>query len=182
MINNFFRFVKQNYLFLFGLLLVLVLLWPLVRAPYFSHHDDVQVIRLFEMNECFRDYQIPCRWDPNLGGLYGYPLFNFYGPLPYYYGELIYLITSSFLLSAKIMFATSFVISYIFMYLFTKKLWRNEKSAVFSALFYAYAPYHALDFYVRGAMGEMWALMLFPVVGWAVLRIRENSSYKNLGI
>lgn len=182
MINNLFRFLKRNYLFVSGFFLVILLLWPLVRAPYFSHHDDVQVIRLFEMNECFRDFQIPCRWDPNLGGLYGYPLFNFYGPLPYYFGELIYLITKSFLLSAKIMFATSFVASYLFMYLFTKKLWGNEKSAVFSALFYAYAPYHALDFYVRGAMGEMWALMFFPVVCWAILRIRENPNYKNLGI
>mgnify|MGYP003396209684 CR=1 FL=1 len=68
-------FIVNYKEFFIGLILTLSLLWPLFYAPYFTHHDDVQVIRTFEMDKCFLDHQIPCRWVPDLGGLYGYPIF-----------------------------------------------------------------------------------------------------------
>ncbi len=165
--------------FFIGLVLTLSLLWPLFAAPYFTHHDDVQVIRLYQMDKCFKDGQIPCRWVPDLGGLYGYPLFNYYAPLAYYYGEIFYLLTGSLLISVKIMFATAFIGAYIFMYLLARKFW-GKLGGSLSATFYAFAPYHALDFYIRGAMGEMWALMFFPAIFWAFLRLKEKVSLNNL--
>lgn len=172
---------KVNVYLLVGFLLTLSVLWPLLVAPYFTHHDDVQVIRLFEMNKCILDLQIPCRWVPDLGGLYGYPLFNYYGPLPYYFGEIIYLLTSSLLISAKMMFATSFVMSFIFMFFLGRKLW-GDFGGLVSGVFYSFAPYHSMDFYVRGAMGEMWALMLYPAIIWGLLRLREEPVKKNMAI
>lgn len=171
----------KNVFFLIGLTLCLILLWPLFKAPYFSHHDELEVIRLFEMNKCFQDLQIPCRWVPDLGGLYGYPLFNYYGPLPYYYGELIYFLTKNLLVSVKIMFAASFIGSYIFMYLLGRKIW-GQLGGSLSAIFYTFAPYHAVDFYVRGAMGEMWGLTLLPALLWAVIRLNEVTNVFNLAI
>ncbi len=162
-----------------GLILTLALLWPLFQAPYFSQHDDVQTIRLYEMDKCFKDGQIPCRWVPDLGGLYGYPLFNYYAPLPYYYGEIFYSLTHSLLFSAKLMFVTAFVGSFIFMFLLARKLWGGY-GALISGVFYAYAPYHAVDFYVRGAMEEMWALMLFPAILWALFRLKESTRIYNV--
>ncbi len=164
--------------FLIGLVLTFCLLWPLLAAPYFSHHDDVQTIRLYEMNKCFQDGQIPCRWVPDLGGLYGYPLFNYYGPLPYYFGEIIYSLTNSLLVSAKMMFGFSFVGSYVFMFLLGRKLWGGPGGSL-TAIFYVYAPYHAVDFYVRGAMGELWGLMFYPAILWAILRLRTETRLLN---
>lgn len=171
--------IKWHKEFFLSLILVLSLLWPLVTAPFFSHHDDVQVIRLHQMNKCFMDKQIPCRWVPDLGGQYGYPIFNYYAPLPYYFGELVYLLTGSLIISVKLMFALSFVGSFILMYLFARKFW-GELGGTVSALFYAYAPYHALDFYVRGAMGEMWALMAFPGIVWSLTKLWEKPNLSNL--
>lgn len=173
------KLIYSNIYFLIGLILTLSLLWPLFVAPYFTHHDDVQVIRVYEMNKCFQDHQIPCRWVPDLGGLYGYPIFNYYAPLPYYFGGLVYLLTGSLLFSSKMMFAVSFMGAYIFMYLLALKLW-GKMGGSLAAIFYSFAPYHAMDFYVRGAMGEMWALMLFPAVFWAVLRLKEKLNIANL--
>lgn len=167
--------------FLIGLGLTCALLWPLFKADYFTMHDDVQLIRLYEMNTCIQDHQIPCRWDPNLGGEYGYPLFNYYGPLPYYVGEIFYLITHSLIVSAKLMFTFAFVGSFCFMFLCARKLWGNW-GGVFSAVFYSYAPYHAMDFYVRGAMGEMWALMLYPAIIWAILQLKDKPNVKNMSL
>lgn len=165
--------------FFVGLILALSLLWPLFAAPYFSHHDDVQIIRLNQMNKCIEDRQIPCRWVPDLGGEYGYPIFNYYAPLPYYFGELIYLLTHNLIFSAKTMFAISFIGSYVFMYLLAKKFW-GKLGGSLSAIFYTYIPYHAVDFYVRGAMGELWAFMLFPAVVLTLVNLEEKSNIKNL--
>lgn len=173
------KFILARKEFFIGLILTLSLLWPLFVSPYFSHHDDVQVIRLFEINKCFLDHQIPCRWVPDLGGVYGYPIFNYYAPLPYYIGEFIYLITHNFLVSAKVMLSLSFIGSYIFMYLLSSKFW-GKLGGSLSAVFYAFAPYHAVDFYIRGAMGEMWALMFFPAVFWAIVRLEQTSKISNL--
>lgn len=173
------KFVFSNIYFFVGLFLTLSLLWPLFASPYFSHHDDVQIIRLFEMNKCIKDNQVPCRWVPDLGGLYGYPLFNYYAPFPYYYGELFYSLTGSLLISVKFMFATAFIGSFLFMYLLGRKLWGNIGGSI-SAIFYSLAPYHAVDLYVRGAMGELWSLMFFPAIFWSILRLSENITLPNL--
>lgn len=173
------KFILDRKEFFVGLILTLVLLWPLFVSPYFSHHDDVQIIRLFEMNKCFLDYQIPCRWVPDLGGMYGYPIFNYYAPLPYYMGELFYLLFKNFLISSKIIFALPFVLSYVFMYLLSTKFW-GKWGGMLSGIFYSYAPYHAVDFYVRGAMGEMWGLMFFPAIFWSLTKLEEKVSIKNL--
>ena len=174
-----FKAILGHKEFLIGLVLTLSLLWPLFVSPYFTHHDDVQIIRAFEMNKCFLDHQIPCRWVPDLGGIYGYPIFNYYAPLPYYVSEIIYLITNSLLFSAKFIFAFPFVGSYIFMYLLSCKFW-GKLGGTLSATFYAFAPYHALDFYVRGAMGEMWGLMFFPAIFWGLIKLEEKTNIKNL--
>jgi len=167
--------------FMIGLLLTTGLLWPLFVAPFFTHHDDVQVIRTHQMVKCFYDLQLPCRWVPDLGGLYGYPIFNYYAPLPYYISGFVFLITGSYLFSAKFLFAAAFVLSYIFMFLLGRKLWGNWGGMI-SATLYSFAPYHALDMYVRGAMGELWGLVFFPAVLWALFRIYERRSIINISI
>ncbi len=172
---------KSHKEFVIGLMLTLALLWPLFWAPFFSHHDDVQVIRLYEMDKCVKDGQLPCRWVPDLGGLYGYPIFNYYGPLPYYFGEIFYLLTGNLIFSVKTMFAVSFVASYVFMFLLARKFWGKMGGAL-SAIFYSFAPYHAVNLYVRGAMGELWALMFFPAILWGLVRLQEKLSIANLVI
>lgn len=171
-------FAKNHKEFLIGLVLCMLSLWPLIFAPFFSHHDDLQVIRIYEIDKCIKDLQIPCRWVPDLGGLYGYPLFNYYAPLAYYYGEIFYLLIGSLLISVKIMFATAFIGSYIFMYFFARKFW-GELGGVVSAVFYAFAPYHAVLLYVRGAMGELWGLMFFPAILLTLTNLYENPKISN---
>lgn len=171
--------IKRNLYFLVGLVLTASLLWPLFVSPLFTHHDDVQIIRLFEMDKCIKDGQIPCRWVPDLGGLYGYPLFNYYAPLPYYFGEIFNWLTNNLITSVKIMFISAFVGSFVFMYLLARKFF-GQLGASLAAIFYAFAPYHAVDFYVRGAMGEMWGLMFFPALFWALVRLSEQTNIINV--
>src|SRR3972149_6939967 len=45
---------------------------------------------------------------------------------------------------------------------------------VLSAIFYIWAPYHAVDVYVRGAMNEAWALVFFPAIFYFSYKLINN--------
>lgn len=167
----------------FIILLLCVLTIPafgtLFFRGYFPHHDDLQVMRLYEMQKCFADGQIPCRWIPDMGWGYGYPLFNFYPPLPYLFGLLVKTIFHiQFITTVKVLFVAQILASAIFMYLFAKQWWGRTGGFV-SALFYTYAPYHAVDLYVRGAVNEAWAMAAAPAIGWAMTRLAKSISISN---
>lgn len=133
-------------------------------------HDDLQMMRQLEMEKCFLDGQIPCRWVPDMGYGFGFPLFNFYPPLPYLVGEAIRVLGASFVVTAKLTFALSFVVSGIGMYLLAKDFF-GRLGGTLSSIFYIWAPYHAVDVYVRGAMNEAWALAWFPFIFWTGYRL-----------
>src|SRR3989344_1819223 len=102
----------------------------LMGVGYFNMHDDLQMMRQLQMEKCFLDFQIPCRWVPDMGYGFGYPLFNFYPPLPYLVGQGIRLIGFSFTGAVKILFISSFVVSGITMYLLAKEFFGRLAGAV----------------------------------------------------
>jgi len=169
----------------FFLLLVVVLSFfsfrLLLKPGYFSMHDDLQIGRLYQMDLCFRDGQIPCRWVPDMGYSYGYPLFNYYPPFPYYLGEAVHVLGFSFIDTTKILFILGFLVSGILMYLFTRKLW-GDWGGLLSSVLYIYAPYHSVDVYVRGAMNEFWALAFLPGVFWAAYEVVDRKDRKYLPV
>lgn len=136
--------------------------WPLFRSGYFSHQDDLQIIRLVEMRKCFSDFQIPCRWVPDMGWGNGFPLFNFYGVFTYYIGGLISYLTG-YLVASKILFFLGLTLGSFGLYLLVKEFW-GKYAGLTSAILYMFAPYKALDIYVRGALAESIALAIIPFV------------------
>ncbi len=142
-------------------------------------HDDLQVFRLFELDKCFRDGQFPCRWVPDAGFGYGYPLMQFYPPMPYYPMEILKLLGLGFFWPIKIMFALSFILSGVGMFLLAKEFF-GKWGGLLSALFYVYAPYHSVDVYVRGAQNEAWGMVWFPFVLLYIYRLlTQKFSRKN---
>src|SRR4030066_728885 len=112
----------------------------------------------------FRDGQIPCRWSPDMSFGYGQAMFNFYSAFPYYLGLLYKLVFSaSFIGSAKFLFAASLLIAGFGMFFLAKELW-GYLGGIVSLVLYTYAPYHAVDVYVRGALSESFALAVLPFV------------------
>jgi len=153
---------------LFPYLLVIVLSIPafsffLKPGVYWNMHDDMQMIRQLEFEKCIFDGQIPCRWTPDLGYGYGYPLFNFYPPLPYIIGQVFRSFSFDFMTTVKLTAALQFVLAVVFMYLLVSSVF-GRLGGILSALFYTYAPYHALNVYIRGAMNEAWASVFFPLI------------------
>lgn len=142
----------------------------LFTPGYFNMHDDLQMMRQLEMEKCFLDMQIPCRWVPDMGFGYGFPLFNFYPPLPYYFGEILRITGFTFIDTAKLLFSVAFFASGVSMYYLAKNFF-GRFAGVVAALFYIWAPYHSVDIFVRGAMNEAWALIWFPAIMLASYKI-----------
>ena len=154
--------LKKHWPILAIFILGLFVSWPLFRDGYFSHQDDLQIIRIFEMRRCFSDFQIPCRWVPDMGWGNGMPLFNFYGPLVYYVGAILSFVFG-FIGSSKLLFFLALVGGSFGIYLLITELW-GKYAGLTSAILYMYAPYKALDIYVRGALSESMALAIIPFV------------------
>ena len=142
----------------------------LLFRGYFPMHDDLQAMRLLQLDKCVKDGQIPCRWVPDMGYGYGYPQFNFYAPLPYYVMEIFHLSGFGFLDSVKAGFITSFVAAALAMYLLARTFW-GPLGGVVSALFYTFGTYRAAEVYSRGAAGEGWSFIFFPLIIYCAYRL-----------
>ncbi len=153
----------------------------LMRPGFFPMHDDLQAFRIYEMDKCFADFQIPCRWVPDAGYQYGYPQFNYYPPSVYYLGELFHQIGFQYIDSTKILFALGFILSAVTMFLLVSELLGNFPGFA-SAVIYTYVPYKAVDVYVRGAMSEFWSLVFYPLIFWAVYKLIKTAKTKYIAL
>ncbi len=163
-------FIKKYW----GLFVILLICYAAVRSVFldgfFPVHDDVQPTRIFQMAKSIMDGMFPVRWVNDLGFGYGYPIFNFYAPLPYYLGALFYFLGFDAINSAKIMFAIPVFLAGIGMYLFVRAF-LGQLPAMLSAAVFVLFPYFALNIFVRGAVGEYYAYSFLPFIFWGLFRI-----------
>lgn len=171
------QILKKLFPYLLILVLSFIAIKPLLAPGFFPMHDDTQVTRVFEMSKALRDGMFPVRWSMDLGFGYGYPIFNFYAPLSYYVGGFINLIGVNALDSTKIMMGIGILLSGIFMYLFSKDFF-GKAGGILSALLYVYAPYHAVDIFVRGDVSEFFAYAFIPLLFYGLYQIHKTNNIK----
>jgi hypothetical protein len=143
---------------------------PLLGGGLIVTADTSQAMRIYELHRCLSDGQLPCRWVPDLGNGYGYPLFNYYPPLPYYAGNALHGIGLSYVRAADLLFAFGLIGAGLTMFALARRLW-GDLGGLVSALAYIYAPYLALDVFLRGALPELWALAIAPALFWALYEL-----------
>lgn len=171
------KFLKYLLPMLFVLLLSYFAVNQLLISGFFPMHDDTQVARVFEMGKALKDGMFPVRWVADLGYGYGYPIFNFYAPLSYYAGGLFTVFGFDALLATKIMMGIAIILSGIFMYLLARELF-GKLGGVISALFYLYAPYHAVDIFIRGDVAEFWAYAFIPLAFYGLLMVYRYQKWR----
>lgn len=160
--------------------LSLLAIRPLFSSGYFPMHDDTQIARVITMGRSLSEGQFPVRMVADLGFGYGYPIFNFYGPLPYYFGGILYALGVPALLATKLMFAAGIILPAITLYAVVSGM-LGIPAAVVSSLLYIYAPYHAVQIYVRGAVGEYWTLLFWPLILYALAgEVNPRRAYRRV--
>lgn len=134
------------------------LLKPLLAPGFFVSDDgEWMVIRLSAFFQAFRDGQFPVRFLTRLNHGYGYPVANFLYPGFLYAGSLIHALSFSFVDSVKIILAGSVIAASSFIFLWLRRFFSTFASFL-GALSFLFAPYMAFDLYVRGSVGEVFAL------------------------
>ena len=152
-------------------LLIILACWPLFHPEFFRVHDYTHVARLVEMVDALQVGHFPVHWSANFGYGYGMPLFLFYGPLPYYLASIPALIGFSALNSIKLLIVFTHFTAWTGMYFLLKKWGRTP--AFIGASAFLFAPYRAVDLYVRGAFNELLAMSFLPWIlyfSWQVVK------------
>lgn len=159
------------------LLITLPTLLPFFNSQFFYTQDHIFIARLEQMSTALSDGHFPVRWAGDLR--FGEPLFNFYAPLPYYLGAAIKLLGFNFIWVAKILFILSSIFSALTMYIFCRRLF-SQKSSFLAVALYTWAPYRAVDLYVRGALSEAFAFIFFPLIFYASLILSQKATLKRI--
>ena len=111
----------------------------------------------------------------------GYPFFNYYAALPYYLAAGLALWGWGPIAALKITQALGFLASGAAMYALGRRVFRTWPAALLASVAYLYAPFHLVNVYVRGdSLSEFYAFAWYPLLGWALLRLRGHVSTSNL--
>lgn len=172
--------MKKKLLYIFALLVLaftvsLPIILPYFKTGFFPTHDgEWAVVRLSDMYREVKDLQFPPRISGYLNFEYGYPLFNFAYPMPYYLGLFFVFLKLGFVNAVKILFSLSVIFSFLSMFFLSKTLWKNNLAGFVSGILYIYVPYRIVDLFVRGSLGESLAFVLFPLILLGIRNIYED--------
>ena len=106
---------------------------------------------------------------------YGYPVSiyysNFFLYLPAFLRNIGFSLTDAY----KILLFTINVGTVVVAYVCFLKMFKSTKMALLSSLLYAACPYRLMDAYVRSALGEFTAIMVLPLIAYALWNMYYES-------
>ncbi len=150
-----------------GLVIVALSLVPLTDLTRpglpVTHDGRDHVARIANFYGSLTEGNIVPRWAANLNWGYGHPILMFLYPLPSYAASAFHAAGFSYVDSMKLVFASAFVLSMVFMYAWGAAAFSWE-AGMLAAVLYGFAPYRFVDLYVRGAIGEHMAFVFPPLL------------------
>ncbi|MEK7502701.1 MAG: 6-pyruvoyl-tetrahydropterin synthase-related protein [Patescibacteria group bacterium] len=141
-----------------------------------THDGEYHVLRFQQFYKVLSEGSLYPRWAPDFNNGFGIPLFNYVYPLPNYIASALHILGFSFIDSFKLNMILASLTGSFFFYLWTKSYW-GKAGGLVSSVFYTFSPYHLVDIYVRGSVGEVWALGVFPILLWSYLNFHKKNSY-----
>lgn len=159
-------------------LLILISTVPVVSifrdGVYQSGDFNLHIFRAMDFYTALQDGAILPSWAGRLNNNFGYPLFVFLNPLPYYIISLFHFFGFNFVVSMKIFLSLTYILSGVFMYVFVNKLSSNKMAAFIAGVFYLFAPYHFVDQHFRVALGEISAFTFLPLFFLGLITLIRN--------
>lgn len=164
----FYRFIfpkrPLNY-FILAILFSLLPIISLLRSGAYESGDfNLHIYRVMDFYDSLSHGILSPSWASSLNAAYGYPLFIFLNPLPYYIISFFHFLDFSFIASMKLFLGTTYILSGVFMFLFVRNYLKSDKAAFAGAIFYLFAPYHLVDLHHRVAIGELTTFAFLPLL------------------
>ena len=170
-----------NWIGLTLLLLALLAAVPLWTGPGIVNtrgggDSPFLFFRLQQLMANLHDGVFPARWMPDAAYGLGYPFFNFYAALPYYFAALFNFLGFDLLTSIKMVQTLGFVFAGFALYGWARRHFSNRWAAWLAAVAYVYAPFHLVNVYVRGdSLSEFYAFIFYPLILWSIDRIFDSA-------
>jgi len=165
------------------LALCLVTVWPFLSRPGLPRETDAElhVFRVAELTHLMQQGELYPRWASDFYYGYGYPIFNFYGPLTYYLAVGFAALPSVDVVGGvKAVFLLGVGLAGLGMYAFARDRW-GALGGVLAAAAYVYAPYLLLfDPYLRGNLAECFTFAVIPWLLWAFARLTTGGGRRYL--
>ncbi len=168
----------KKFIFIFVFLLVIFFFGRNLNPfsdTMFTFHDETQPARIQQFVLDLKNLQIPPRLAPDFSFKMGYPVFNFYAPSSYWITSTFSLAGINIVSALKLSFLLSILVGFLAMYFLLKEYFDFFPSLT-GAVLYVSSLYYPLDIFVRGNLGEVWFLALFPLALFLVERNSKKST------
>lgn len=142
-----------------------------------THDGEYHIIRFYEFSKVLQSGIIYPRWAPDLNYGYGVPLFNFVYPLPSYIAFFLHILSISFITGFKMSLFFALCLSAFGIYFWAKEFW-GKTGGIIASICYTFSPYHFVDIYIRGSIGEVWALGFYPWFLYSITRYKYQKNIK----
>jgi hypothetical protein len=167
------RVAGSDYLIL-ALSALPAMLPMLLNAGLPNTADGVlHLYRTFELDRAWRDGVLYPRIAPDFAYGYGYPIFNYYAPLFYFFSQALHVVGISLEWAMKAAILITFFLYPLGMYLFARR-WLSRGAALAAVVAYLYAPYRFYEAFIQGDYPQFLALALVPFCLWAATPERQQ--------
>lgn len=151
-------------------LLTLFIIQSLLQPGLPTQADlPIHLYRTLEYGQAWGPGVIVPRWAPNLAYGYGYPMFVFAPPLPYWLGLAFHSLGLTWENAFKLLIILTILLYAIGMYLLGREVWGSVEAGLIAATGYTFAPFALREALLYGGnVPQLLAIGLFPWTLWAM--------------
>lgn len=132
-----------------------------------THDGEFHFIRFAEFFRMLQAGYLFPRWAPTINSGYGLPVFEFMYPFANYISSMLHVFGMGFVEGFKISSALGYLTAVLFCFLWLKKRF-GLLPAVIGTIASAYVPYWFVELFVRGTIGEVWAIAFVFMALWGI--------------
>lgn len=152
-------------------------LFPLLGDGFLVGHDAwIYPTRVVEFEQALADGQFPPLWAANLGRGHGQPHFQFVPPLLYWLAMPLRAMGFDLTRSIQLPLALAHLLAAVAVYRIARRRRADRPASLATATAWIFAPYVALDLYVRSAYAEALAMACAPIALLFLLRLLDRPS------
>ena len=156
--------IKKNKVLLILLSIILLSsVWLITKGMPYAHDIGFHYARLVGLSTTIKNGDFLALIHDAFYG-YGYANGIFYGNFYFYIPALINILGISSMSSFKIFYLLINIATTLITYFCAKSIIKDKKTAIITTILYMFSGYRIIDIFVRGAMGEMLAFMIIPII------------------
>lgn len=174
---------QKRWICIIGISFLIMLPFLLDDAVMNNGNYNFHIQRIYHLADAIKNGDLfPAIYPQQLAG-FGYATPSFYSNLFLRMPAIIYIFSGNMYLSMIIFLLAVNVATYYLSYWSAKEIGLNEKKSMIAASLYTLNPYRIFVLlYIRGAVGEMFGVLLLPVLIASLIRLYKKKKWMLLGI